>query len=485
MRTTCGTVGPEERRDTGASARRPFLLGRSARLRGWLLAGLASLTPTPVLATVTIESFSLRPASPNTGDPVVLSAIIQSTSSCNFIDAAIGFGPQPELGGQNGWAITVDFQDGVIPVASTCPIEKNFGTLQVAAGDGVLRARSHGTVDDVMPFALTIAAGPAPGWDGPALHAEGFSQLTQSSALTALPGGLAMSDQLNRRILLVDPGTDELLSSIPSPGSGDVRGLAYDGTNLYASVRDAFAPRIYKIDLLGRVLDAFPSPVISPGSAPLEGLAFLNGVLYGSYASPPRLFAIDPVTHQKLWDRALPGMIKALDAAPEGLLGAEPDGYFYLIGPSPTSDDVLLADPIDTGITNLPNLAGLAYDGFGIYAWDSASASMLFMRTFALWWAVDGTLQSYLPGPDLAVDVIRGDVGDTLQLAGYFDLAFFAPPQCLASGGAGGPVAEPDDPPLGHAFYYVARFIDAAGREASYGRTSDGFRRIDTSAACP
>src|SRR6266850_310345 len=89
---------------------------------------------------------------------------------------------------------------------------------------------------------------------------------------------------------------------------------------------------------------------------------------------------------------------------------------------------------------------GLAYDGLGIYAWDATAPAMLFMRTFALWWALDGTLQSYVPGPDLAIDVIRGDVENVLQLAGYFDLAFFGPAVCLAGKSRGGAVAEPDDP---------------------------------------
>jgi hypothetical protein len=461
----------------------PMRTSRTSRW-GFLLAVLASQVQTPALASVIIESFSLRPDSPNTGDPVVLSAVIQSTSSCNFIDATIGFGPQEELSGQKGWGITVDFEDGPIPVVSSCAIEKSFGTLPIASGDGVLRARNQGTVNDVRPFALSVAPGPAPGWDGPAPHG-GFSELTVSSALTALPGRLAMSDTLNRRILMVDPVTGELLSSFVSPGSGDVRGLAYDGTNLYASTRDANGPRIYKLDLLGRILDSFPSPSVSPGNAPLEGLAFLNGVLYGSYESPPRLFAIDPSTHQKLWERALPGRILALDAAPEGLLGAEAGGDFYLIGPAPAGRDVLLADPIDTGITTTPNFTGLAYDGFGIYAWDSSAPAMLFMRTFALWWTLDGTLQSYVPGPDLAIDVIRGDVANVLQLAGYFDLAFFGPAVCLAGRSPGGAVADPDEPPPGHAFFYLARFIDALDRQGSYGRTSEGFRRIDSSDACP
>ena len=211
--------------------------------------GLAVLASAPAEASISIQSFSLLPASPDTGDPVVLSAFIQSTSSCNFIDARIGFGPQSELGGQKGWAIDVDFQDGVLPVVSTCPIEKGLGNLQVGSGNGVLRARNNGIVDDVRFFTLSVVPGPAPGWDGPTLHGR-FLLQTLSSAATALPGRLAMSDNLTRRILLVDPETGEPISSFFSPGSGDVRGLAYDGSSLYASVRDPVGPRIYKLDLL-------------------------------------------------------------------------------------------------------------------------------------------------------------------------------------------------------------------------------------------
>src|SRR5207249_1107084 len=126
------------------------------------------------------------------------------------------------------------------------------------------------------------------------------------------------------QILLVDPRTGDPLASFRSPGSGDVRGLAWDGSSFFASVRDSGGPRIYRLDLLGRVLDAFPSPSISPGNGPLEGLAYLNGVLYGSYESPPTLFAINPSTHARLWSRPLPDRILALDAAPQGFLGAVP-----------------------------------------------------------------------------------------------------------------------------------------------------------------
>ncbi|HEV8702037.1 MAG TPA: hypothetical protein VGV60_12260 [Candidatus Polarisedimenticolia bacterium] len=456
---------------------------RAWRGVGTVALGLVLGVPAPALATVSIQAFSLQPADPDTGDPVVLTASILSTSSCEFQGATMAWGPQPELGGQPGWGIDIQFRDGALPVVTTCPVETHFGTLVVASGDGVVRARNNGLVNDTAFFTLSVAPGPVAGWDGPTLHG-GYERLTQSAALTALPGRLAMSDLLRRRIVFIDPKTGDPLSEFIAPGSGDVRGLAFDGTSLYAAVRD-IVPRIYKLDLLGRVLDVFPSPIVSPGSAPLEGLACLDGVLYGSYESPPTLFAIDPSTHQKLWQRALPGRILALDAAPEGILGAEATGSFYFIEPSPTGDDVLLSDPIDTGMTDFPNLGGLAYDGAAMYAWDSNSNQILFMRTFGIWWAVDGTLRAYVPPPDLAVDVIRGDIRNIAQLAGYLDLSFDAPAVCLASRSAGGVVAEPDHPPAGHVFFYLARFIDANGSPGSYGRTTAGFRRLDTREACP
>ncbi len=435
-------------------------------------------------ASVVVQTFSLQPASPSTGDRLTLSAVIESTSSCDFVGATIGYGPQAELGGAPGWAIDVAFQDGPLPVLSTCPIEAGFDGLQVASAQGVLRARDNGVVNDTRPFALSVAPGPIPGWSEPSFHGA-FDLPAQCAALTTIPGALAMNDLLRHRILFVDPHTGEEQSSIAAPGSGDVRGLAFDGTNLFASVRDAAGPRVYRVDLLGRILDSFPSPTISPGNAPLEGLAFLDGVLYGSYESPPTLFAIQPTTHQKLWQRPLPGRILALDAAPVGLLGAEATGDFYFIEPSPAGQDVLLADPIETGLTGLPNLTGLAYDGSITYAWDANSSRLLVMRTFALWWALDGTLQTYVPPPDIAVDVIRGDLDNLFQSAAYLDLSFFGSAACLASRAVGRVVPDTETPPSGHAFYYLARFVDASGGASSYGRTSDGFRRIDTSSACP
>ena len=123
-----------------------------AVLLGLLLGGSV-----PAEATVSIQGFSLQPAAPDTGDPVVLSAVILSTSSCDFLGASIAWGPQAELGGQPGWWIDVRFRDGVLPVVSSCPIEVNFGALAVASGGGVVRARNNGMVDDTAFFTLSVA----------------------------------------------------------------------------------------------------------------------------------------------------------------------------------------------------------------------------------------------------------------------------------------------------------------------------------------
>ena len=148
MRTMKSSIQKNARCISRAAAHGGLRSRRGAAPAGLLFAAL--LSHAPATASVTIQSFSVRPAAPTTGDPVILSAVVQSTSSCDFIGAAIGFGPQPELGGQSGWAITLDFRDGDLPVVSTCPIEKNFGALPMAEGDGVLRARNNGTVPDAM-----------------------------------------------------------------------------------------------------------------------------------------------------------------------------------------------------------------------------------------------------------------------------------------------------------------------------------------------
>ena len=446
---------------------------------------LAALGPAEVSAQ-SIVSFGLDPAAPTTGDRVSLSAMVFLPEDCGWQSAGtIRFGLQDELGPAAGWGLGLDLARTVgacLPVLLTLPIQVDLGTLPVASAPGVLRLRVDGRVADTRLFNLEVAAGPAPGWGEPAFHG-GFERLTYCTALTSVPGRLAMSDLLNRAILLVDPKDGTLLSYFDSPGSGDVRGLAFDGHDLFVSVSDAFGPRIYKVDLLGRVLDAFPSPTVSPGAQPLEGLAFLRGILYGTYQSPPILFAIDPVTHRKIWERSLPARILGLDAAPEGLLGVEPSGTLYLIEATPNGEDVVLADPADHGLPGVPELVGLAYDGAGITTWDQSRTEARFFRTLALWWAVDGSLRAYLPDGGQSVDVIRGDVADIQQLSAEVGLG---PTTCLVADGPGEIVPAGEDPPPGHAYFYMVRFHAADGFDTSYGRSFPlGFRRIDLADTCP
>ena len=92
-------------------------------------------------ASVSIQSFSMAPASPDTGDPLVLSAVLQSTSSCDFLGARIGFAAQSELGGRMGWGIDVEFRDGVL-IRST----RESPRSQKSPGSPTTAAESkHGT----------------------------------------------------------------------------------------------------------------------------------------------------------------------------------------------------------------------------------------------------------------------------------------------------------------------------------------------------
>jgi hypothetical protein len=353
----------------------------------------------------------------------------------------------------------------------------------IASAPAVLRLDVLGSVADTRFFTFEVAAGPAPGWGEPAQHG-GFQLFAQASALTSLPGRLAVNDVISHAIGYVDPVTGDLLEVIDAPGSGDVRGLAFDGTNLYASTLDLPGPRVYKLDQAGHVLDVFVSPTVSPGVAPLEGLGFLGGVLYGSYESPPMLFAINPSTHKTIWSRSLPERILALDAAPEGLLGSSPAGRIYLIEPLPTGSDILLADYFDEGSSSSANISGLAYDGFGITLWDASVSQARFMRTLAVWWALDGTLRAYVPDGGVDVDVLRGDIAGVVLQAGYLSLG---PTTCLASDSPGGVIGGSDkNPPSGDAYFYVARFRSGGGFETPYGRMFPlGFRRLDDANACP
>jgi hypothetical protein len=458
--------------------------GPSAPLRVSLALSLA-LLPSAVGAQ-TIMTFDLEPAAPTTGDPLRLTAQVAFSEDCGWIPSAtIAFGIQPELGPVEGWGIDLDLTpstEACIPVMVEVPVDLDLGPIGIAAGSGVVRLRARDEVADVAFFNLEVTAGPAAGWQQPALHGS-FQILIQSAGLTHVPEGLAMSDLLQRAIVIVDPDTGERLRSFRSPGSGTVRGLAFDGADLFASVRDPAGPRIYKIDLLGRVLDSFASPTVSPANAPLEGLAFHGGILYGSHDSPPILFAINPVSRQKLWERGLPTRLPGLDAAPQGLLGVDPAGTLYFIEPSPAGRIVLLADALDSGITQATQIAGYAYDGHRGFAWNAMASQMLFIRPYAVWWALDGTLRAYVPEGGVSVDVIRGEIARIRQLSGNVDLG---PTLCLADDDPGGVVADLDDPPLGEAYFYLARFRNIHDVESSYGRSFPiGHRRIDFGSGCP
>lgn len=432
-----------------------------------------------------ILEFSLSPAAPTTGDPVRLDALIRVQESCEYeARAAVRFGTQVELGPADGWAIDLRLENTTsvcLPFITEVPARVDLGTLPVASGRGVLRLFARGALRDTAFFDLEVRAGPAAGWRHPVLH-SGVSMMVAAAALTSVPSGVAVADTGRRAILIVDPATGFVSASFPAPGSGDVRGLAWDGAFLWASVRDFLGPRIYRIDLLGRVFDVFASPTVAPANEPLEGLGFLDGVLYGVLASPTILFAINPVTRQKIWERSLPARLLALDAVPEGLLGSDPVGTMYLLSPQAAGGNLLLADVLDNGITGLTDIRGLAFDGVRVHAWNAARSELLTIRPYALWWAVDGTLRAYLPERGSGLDVARGEVARIRQLAGNVDLG---PLVCLLADGVTGVVPDTGDPPDGEAWFYVARFTTPEGFQLSYGRSRAGFRRLDLSSACP
>ena len=105
--------------------------------------------------------------------------------------------------------------------------------------------------------------------------------------------------------------------------------------------------------------------------------------------------------------------ILGLTSVPEGLLGVEPTGRVLLIDPSPFGFDRTLGDAFDLGLIGIPggiNLQSLAFDGTQLFAWDAIQSIMRSIRPLALWWAIDLTLQSYVPPAAQSVDVIRGQV---------------------------------------------------------------------------
>ncbi len=437
-------------------------------------------------AAQTIRSFQIQPPAPTTGDRVTLRAVVAFPEDCGWqASGGIGFGTQEEMGEIPGWGLDllVSRASGSCkPVPVQIPVELDLGNLPVAAGPGILRLLVDSLYIEKRAFQMTVAAGPAPGWAQPAAHG-GFERLTRTMGVTFDPEGQLISDVLNHAMIVIDPRDGAGLRAFESPASGDVRGLAFDGTFLYASVLDRFGPNIYRLDLQGGILDGFPSPVVSGNVRPLESLAVRGGVLYGTYDTPPLLFAIDPVSHRKLWERALPSRIYGLDTIPEGLLGSDAEGAIYLIEASPTGTDLLLGDSVDVGIPGFPDISALAYDGQGIVAWDRSLSIARSLRTLALWWALDGSLRSYVPEGGRDVDVIRGDVGNIGFEGSFIGLG---PTECLVADGPGGVVDNEDRPPEGRAFFYLARFRTVSALDTSYGRSfPHSLRRVDEYDACP
>ena len=365
-----------------------------------------------------ITSIDFAPTRPNTGDPVILDVQILIAQDCGWEPfAAARFGVPPELDPLPGWEIDLFLERTTLACekpGGPLRFEVNLGTLPVASGPGVLRLELSDRVGSTELFNdLTVEAGPAPGWRQPVAHG-GLQLFLVSAAAAAIDTRVLAIGDLNRRnIVLFDFFTREILGEFDTPRFGLARALAFDGEHLFVSIDDVFGPRIFELDLDGVIWNDFPSPTISPGNPPLEGLAYHDGVLYGTLESPPLLFAIDPGDGRKLWSRFLPVRILGLTSVPEGLLGVEPTGRVLLIDPSPFGFDRTLGDVFDLGLIGIPggiNLQSLAFDGTQLFAWDAIQSIMRSIRPLALWWAIDLTLQSYVPPAAQSVDVIRGQV---------------------------------------------------------------------------
>ncbi len=463
----------------------------AGRILSWFAAALVLCVP---LQAQLITSIDFAPNSPNTGDPVILVVRILIAQDCGWEPSAgVGFGMQPELNPLPGWGI--DFFLERTTLACERPgaplrFEVSLGTLPVASGPGVLRLELSDRDGSTQLFDdLTVEAGPAPGWRQLVAHG-GQEMFLASAAAAAIDTRVLAIGDLNRRdIFLFDLLTREILGEFLTPGAfGQARGLAFDGARLFISADDLFGPRIFEVDLDGVIRNSFPSPTVSPSNPPLDGLAYRDGVLYGTLESPPLLFAIDPDDGGQLWSRFLPVRILGLTSVPEGLLGVEPTGRVLLIDPSPFGFDRTLSDIFDLGLIGIPGgieLQSLAFDGSQLFAWDAIQSIMRSIRPLALWWAVDLTLQSYVPPAARSVDVIRGQVDRMRQLVGNVGLG---PTICLVSEGSGGIVPEGDDPPLGEAQFFLARVRGPGLFKSSYGRSSAAFRRVEEPTfpgACP
>ena len=447
------------------------------------LAGQAELGPARAQSIVAAAP---DPMLSRTGDLVVFRATLQMPQDCAWIAGVeIRHGVQPELGPGTGWGLDLTLSPGILtcaPGAVTFTTETDLGLLPVASGPGVARLIVDEQVADTAPFTLEVLAGPAPGWSGPAADAR-LQVFVQTAGIAAYGTLIAIADNLHHTIELFDPIGEFVIRTIRSPGNGNVRGLATDGDNFFVSVADAFGPRLYRVNSNGTVLDSWASPVVLPGPQALEAIAWSEGVLYGAYPSPAILYAIQPFTHQVLWQRSLPARFTGLAAVPGGFVGVDASGNFHAIDPGPAGGSQLIADLADTGLTVSADFTDLTWDGRGLFAFDQNFASLWWVRTFALWWAQDGTLRAYAPPGLGPVDVVRGNLSELRFTSGNVTLGATT---CLLADGAGGPVGDPGGPPPpGQGYFYLARFEGDSGFDTSYGRGSNGFRRFEPAPACP
>jgi hypothetical protein len=452
-----------------------------------LAAFALTLAASPAARAQTLLSASVDPPHANTGDRFVLHAASSLPRDCAWTaQARAGFGPQPEIGTGPGWGIDLTLIPGTTEcVAGTITFDSatDLGLLAVASGPVLVRLHFDGQVSTLLPGTLTVDPGAAPGFTDPA--ADWIVQVfVQSAGLTSVDAdNLAISDTLHREIDVFDPIAEVVSESFSSPGNGNVRALVVDGTQFYAAVMDTTGPRLYRVARHGGVLDVFPSPGLQPNPQALEGLAWRDGLLYGAYPNPPLLFAIDPGTHQLLWQRALPVRMTGLVGVPGGLLGVDPGGNFYLVDAEQAGGARLIADPVDTGLPAVADDTDIAWDGRGLFVFDQQQSMVRRVRSYALWWAADGTLRAYAPPALGPVDVLRGDLAAVSLGASSVDLG---PTTCLMADGAGGVVSDPAGPPaVGKGFFYLARFRGADGFETSWGRASNGFRRLESVSACP
>jgi len=457
---------------------------RSILLICTLLPAWAGQAAIPAAAQ-SIVSASADPPQARTGETILFRATLQMPQDCAWrAEAALDFGPQPEIGG-TGWGLNLTVSPGTInclPGTIQFTTENDLGLPPVAAGPGIARLIVSANVTDTEPFTLAVDPGPAPGWDGPSADAR-VMLFVQTAGLAWFGDRIAIADNLHHEIDLLDPVTQLVSGGFRAPGNGNVRGLATDGDGFYVSVADTFGPRLYHLNATGGVLGSWASPVVLPGPLALEAVAWRDGVLYGAYPSPPILFAIHPTTHQVLWQRSLPARLTGVAAVPAGFVGLEASGNFYFIDPGPSGGSLQIADLADSGLPVSADFTDLTWDGRGLFAFEQNFASLWWVRTYALWWAADGTLRSYAPPGLGPVDVIRGNLSALHYSSGNVELG---PTVCLLADGPGGIVIDAGGAPApGAGYFYLARFEGEAGFDTSWGRGTIGFRRHETSPACP